>query len=359
MKTTKKKNSATKKLLPAVGMLAISATMLATSTYAWFTMNKEVSVTGMQLKAHSEEGLLINEVKAAGSNTWDNEAQAVASPTAYALRPASTHDLAEWWHANSKKSNIEAGIDDLDQTVGAAGSKYTDLDTTAIDKTIIYNEGDTTEGHEKATGNTQAETHVWFTNATYGDNDTATEAGYENGEGYYVRYTYYLKSSGESDLELENLQAQVKAVKKNADGDHDSTTLDGALRVGIAVPTSTTTSTIAGRKIFAPVTGADATYSVTNNAAGTGENATTSVTTATATTGSFSTLQRLNLVTSAPGAETTTYASITVPNVTSDGLPVYVYVWFEGEDSHCKSDNLTETLDSYEITVNFDAGDLG
>ena len=36
------KNSAAKKIIPAVGMLALSATMLSTSTYAWFTMNKEV-----------------------------------------------------------------------------------------------------------------------------------------------------------------------------------------------------------------------------------------------------------------------------------------------------------------------------
>ena len=59
MKTTKKKNSSTKKLLPAVGMLAISATMLATSTYAWFTMNKEVTVTGMEVKATVGYSLLI------------------------------------------------------------------------------------------------------------------------------------------------------------------------------------------------------------------------------------------------------------------------------------------------------------
>ena len=60
MKTTKKKNSATKKLLPAVGMLAISATMLATSTYAWFTMNKEVAVTGMQVNTTVGSNLLIS-----------------------------------------------------------------------------------------------------------------------------------------------------------------------------------------------------------------------------------------------------------------------------------------------------------
>lgn len=37
---TTKKASAKKKLLPAAGSLLISAAMLGTSTYAWFTMNK-------------------------------------------------------------------------------------------------------------------------------------------------------------------------------------------------------------------------------------------------------------------------------------------------------------------------------
>jgi hypothetical protein len=52
MKTNnKKKGSTAKKLLPATMMLAVSASMLATSTYAWFTMSKEVEVTGIQMTA--------------------------------------------------------------------------------------------------------------------------------------------------------------------------------------------------------------------------------------------------------------------------------------------------------------------
>ncbi len=56
---TKKKTSAKKKLLPAIGMLAISGAMLASSTYAWFTMNKEVTLTGMEVKATVGDSLLI------------------------------------------------------------------------------------------------------------------------------------------------------------------------------------------------------------------------------------------------------------------------------------------------------------
>ena len=51
------KNSATKKIIPAVGMLALSATMLSTSTYAWFSMKKEVEMTGLSMTATVGEGM--------------------------------------------------------------------------------------------------------------------------------------------------------------------------------------------------------------------------------------------------------------------------------------------------------------
>jgi hypothetical protein len=60
MKTNaKRKNSAVKKLIPAAGMLALSASMLATSTYAWFSMNKTVTATGISMTATVPNQLLI------------------------------------------------------------------------------------------------------------------------------------------------------------------------------------------------------------------------------------------------------------------------------------------------------------
>ncbi len=55
-----KKKSATRKLIPAVGMLMTSVAMLTTSTYAWFTMSKEVSITGITLTATVPETLEIS-----------------------------------------------------------------------------------------------------------------------------------------------------------------------------------------------------------------------------------------------------------------------------------------------------------
>ena len=45
----------TKKLIPALGMLLLSACMLVTSTFAWFAMNETVSATGMSVTAKGDQ----------------------------------------------------------------------------------------------------------------------------------------------------------------------------------------------------------------------------------------------------------------------------------------------------------------
>ena len=61
MKTNEKKNtSAKKKLIPAVAMLTTSAVMLSTATYAWFTMSREVEVTGIKLTATTPQTIEIS-----------------------------------------------------------------------------------------------------------------------------------------------------------------------------------------------------------------------------------------------------------------------------------------------------------
>lgn len=57
---TNKKSSASRKLIPAIGMLTASAMMLSSATYAWFTMSKEVSLTGIQMTASTPEDIQIS-----------------------------------------------------------------------------------------------------------------------------------------------------------------------------------------------------------------------------------------------------------------------------------------------------------
>jgi hypothetical protein len=337
-----------RQLAAAIAMTLVSTVALGSSTYAWFTMNREVSVTGMEVKAHSEEGLLINEVKAANSLTWDDAA--TAGTNTVALRPASTSDLTNWWHANSKVSNEEAGIGELNKTVSdSSGNYYANVsasNTSAIsDQTIVYDEASTSQT-DYATGNTKAETHVYYKDASFG-----TDSQYDDGEGFYVKYIYYLKSSGDEDLVVSDLQARVKAYAKAGDTG-DTANLMKALRVGIEVPASNANDAArAGFGIFAPVPGADNSYSVTNNAAGT---ASTSVNAVDATTlGTPTDYTTLNITTT---GETPTTSTITIPDVNDSGIPVYVYVWFEGEDNACTSDNLLTVLSTYDVDIDFAIG---
>lgn len=55
-----------RKLIPALCMLLVSALFVGTSTYAWFSMNKEVSAANMQITAKSADPYL--QISADGTN---------------------------------------------------------------------------------------------------------------------------------------------------------------------------------------------------------------------------------------------------------------------------------------------------
>ncbi len=59
MTNTKKKNGNKRKLLGAVGMLTVSAAMLVSSTFAWFSLNKNVTATSMSVTAKSSSVYLL------------------------------------------------------------------------------------------------------------------------------------------------------------------------------------------------------------------------------------------------------------------------------------------------------------
>jgi len=117
MKNDKKNKgfSPMKKVISAAGMLAVSASMLATSTYAWFSMNTQVTATGMQMKAKAEGGIVI------APYTVNNGAFVAPAETAFAstaaavqsavgngegLYPTSTDtSISKWFHATASEVN--------------------------------------------------------------------------------------------------------------------------------------------------------------------------------------------------------------------------------------------------------------
>ncbi len=87
----------TQRIVIALAILLLSATLLSSSTFAWFTMNDKVTVSGMEVKAVSEAGVLI--APATGCGTPDMpesflnyKNQLAFTPPRALLEPVSTVD---------------------------------------------------------------------------------------------------------------------------------------------------------------------------------------------------------------------------------------------------------------------------
>jgi DNA uptake protein ComE-like DNA-binding protein len=266
-------------------------------------MNKTVQATSMQVRAKTEEGLLINEVSTYSDTNWDNEAtanQTASNPVL--LYPASTNSGTTWYHGASTKANDAAG---------ATGAN-------AKSANLINN------NYSELTGLTSI---TAFEAAAQGGTNAAREAmgtAADADAGYYVHYTYYLKSSSDAVTlnTTENaMNVYIKSVTATPNGGA-SGDLNKSLRVGILMKASGTFY------IYAPVEGYTSEYWV-----GAGATKTKPISGNTATATDLTTL----------------------PSVGTDGTPVEVYLWYEGEDQNCKSVNATAaTLDNINVDIEFE-----
>ena len=90
-----------KKLIPAIAMLLVSAITLGTSTYAWFTMSRSVTATGIQLTAVAPNNLLISNALA---GTYAETTAIDLSAITGKLIPASSADGLAFFAADEVKS---------------------------------------------------------------------------------------------------------------------------------------------------------------------------------------------------------------------------------------------------------------
>lgn len=101
---------AMKKLIPSIIMVLISAMMLSTASFAWFSMNKTVTATGMSVKAQAPATLLIDTVDTTDSNgklANGGVAKDVAMAEASGINPTSTVDGINWYTALASKENVK------------------------------------------------------------------------------------------------------------------------------------------------------------------------------------------------------------------------------------------------------------
>ena len=182
MKTNEKKNiSAKKKLIPAVAMLTTCAVILSTATYAWFTMSREVEVTGIKLTATTPQTIEISlgqapegtvtiadktEAKAPtnkdeDTSLWSNKA---ATSSVYAtfgkLIPASSTDGTSLYYTTKAKEN--------GKSVDISGENaFTKANETNNAGWTFQNGGASSETEKTLTADTDGEGYyldipVWF-----------------------------------------------------------------------------------------------------------------------------------------------------------------------------------------------------
>lgn len=306
MKTNEKKNtSAKKKLIPAVAMLTTSAVMLSTATYAWFTMSREVEVTGIKLTATTPQTIEISLGQATTSNTLTHGVEATA--------PNSDN---MWTHT------------------AATGSVYQDfgklIPVSSVDGFNMFYTEKATENGKKVSDVpnpfTKAETAVGWEFKEGGksaETGAVVNAAENDGSGYYLDIPVWFRTTSTDAVTL-GLEVEIK----NSSDDDTKSVLYKAARVAILPETK------CAQKVFSE-TGAK--YYKDGKA----------VATAGATlAASYGDVSAATEATVTGGKVTNPDAATQVATVTAStgtgyggAVKYYIRVWLEGEDEACWNAN--------------------
>lgn len=306
MKTNEKKNtSAKKKLIPAVAMLTTSAVMLSTATYAWFTMSREVEVTGIKLTATTPQTIEISLGQATTSNTLTHGVEATAP---------NSDDM--WTHT------------------AATGSVYQDfgklIPVSSVDGFNMFYTEKATENGKKVSyvpnPFTKAETAVGWEFKEGGksaETGAVVNAAENDGSGNYLDIPVWFRTTSTDAVTL-GLEVEIK----NSSDDDTKSVLYKAARVAILPETKS------AQKVFSE-TGAK--YYKDGKA----------VATAGATlAASYGDVSAATEATVTGGKVTNPDATTQVATVTAStgtgyggAVKYYIRVWLEGEDEACWNAN--------------------
>lgn len=327
MKTNEKKNtSAKKKLIPAVAMLTTSAVMLSTATYAWFTMSREVEVTGIKLTATTPQTIEISLGRATTQATIDN--------TTWATAPKNDAADTDLWSNKAATSSVYASFGKL---IPASSTDGTNLYYT----TKAKENGKSVDitGANAFTQATENNNAGWTFQTAGASSETESNLTADTkGEGYYLDIPVWFRTTSTSDV---NLGLDVE-VKQGSDSD-TTTELYKAARVAILPETK------AAQSVFLGAEGNAATNYYTDGKA---------VSTAAATlTDSYGNVSVATEVKATDGkvtnaANATQVATVTASTGTGygDAVKYYIRVWLEGEDEACWNANAGQ---DFQINLKF------
>ena len=172
-----------KKLIPAIVLLLVSALLMATASYAWFSINTTVTATNMKVEATTSKNLVISVDDTDYYQSVDSDSTAMDE-----MYPVSTSDFSSWF------TTTEQGTAKID-----------------------YNEGGLLSGLSFASGDFKAAVN-----------------GVEDAElftrDYYYTDTFYIKVAGVEGVdEFTSLYVSDITVSANL------LDISEALRVGVKV----------------------------------------------------------------------------------------------------------------------------
>ena len=330
--TNNKKNTTMRKIVPAAGMLSISAVMLATSTYAWFTMSREVELKNIQMTATVPEDIQIS----LGAITDSSNTVKLASDTGVltmknnvATTPATDYD----W---SNIANVGAYYQ-FGRLIPASSTTGADIfftpDAKGDGKTVKddakYYQADTTAKY-KATSHayTSAEKGDSLVGGTWDGYLKNTGWDTPNDDGYYIDIPVWFRTSSKDNVEL-TVSGYVIAGDTTTAKEPVSTITDGdvlkdAVRVAIINTDDTTKTNLIPLNKTAVYTGGESVIDYYNRSG---------------QTGAVASVTGTNATYSAATTMTNETVSVTAATANQNGYgvacPYIVRVWLEGEDPDC------------------------
>ncbi|MGM9631772.1 MAG: hypothetical protein ACI3XL_01600 [Eubacteriales bacterium] len=146
-----------KKLIPAFALLLISAVVLSTASYAWFSMNTSVSATGMTINAQVDSKFLVIEAGSTFHNTTTTTSvdTSASSSSLKPVAPATTLTAAnvttptswQYGYSNSADSATVSG----DYTACTNLTGYVASETFSIGLNAAYSGSTTSVDNLKLT----------------------------------------------------------------------------------------------------------------------------------------------------------------------------------------------------------------
>ena len=299
----------TKVIIPAMGLLLLSTAASITGTVAWFAVNTSVTVTGLQVKAKAEGGIVIAPYSITKTSVADPTGEApnrTNTKTDFAaVAPALDSDFK-----NTATNNL--GVAELYPTSTATASAWYHAVSSEYDN------------HEAADGSYVPLTGI----TTDGKMMKSGADGSENVGGLYAiegEYFLYNKYKVKSTTSADSFGLYIREINVTSSASN-STALNKSLRVAVKAGTGAV-------KFFAPLYNAAPAggFEWYNGSA---------VAASTAVAGDTYTTN--NMLTASAS------------EVVQAGIDLEIWVYYEGEDENCKTSNAQAvTVDTLSLSFTF------